>query len=96
MESRKNKQSEPMWFYDDPEELWQAFRREAGSVEREYLELRTAMRDAEEALRVDPVNESLNARVKYLRRRMSDLEKQVPWITSETPVEVLLWGVPHG
>lgn len=88
--------NEPMWAYDDPEEPWQAFRKEVAPIEREYLEIRKALCDAEEALRADPGEENRNAVVKYLRRRLSELEKTAPWLTSETPVEVLLWGVPHG
>lgn len=88
--------NEPMWAYDDPEAMWQAFREDARDIEREYLELRRALRDAEEALRADPGDEHGNASVEYLRRRLSGLEKLAPWLTAETPVEVLLWGVPHG
>jgi hypothetical protein len=91
-----DKRNEPMWAYDDPDEQWQAFREEARPIEREYLELRKALRDAEEALRAEPGDEHRNARVDYLRRRLSELEKQAPWLTSETPPEILLWGVPHG
>lgn len=87
---------DPMWAYDDPDEMSLAFREEARHIEREHLEIRKALRDAEEALRADPRDETRNARVTYLKRRLSELEKLAPWILSETPLEVLLWGVPHG
>jgi hypothetical protein len=93
---RLKRKSEPMWFYDEPEELWQNFRGETLQIEREYSELRVALRDAEMGLRNSPADEGLQARVKYLRKRLGDLEKQAPWICAEVPVEVLLWGVPHG
>jgi len=38
----------------------------------------------------------VQARVRYLKKRLEDLEKKAPWIFSDTPWEVLLWGVPHG
>ena len=95
-EERLVMRDEPMWAYDDPEEPWKAFRKEGAPIEREYLEIRKTLRDAEEALRADPGDENRNAAVKYLRRRLSELEKTASWLTSETPVEVLLWGVPHG
>lgn len=95
-EERRRTRGEPMWAYDEPDELLQAFREEARPVEREYLELRKALRDAEEALRADPGDEHRNAGVAYLKRRLSGLETLAPWLTSETPPEVLLWGVPHG
>lgn len=95
-EDRLKKRSEPMWFYDEPEELWREFRRDAGRVEREYLEIRVALRDAEAGLRVRPEDEYSIAQVKYLRRRLEELEKLAHWLSVDYPKEVLLWGVPHG
>lgn len=95
-EERLERQGDPMWFYDEPEELWTEFRREAAQIEREYLELRTALRDAKAALLASPGDPGGKARVEYLGKRLSDLEKLAPWLSLETPVEVLLWGVPHG
>lgn len=95
-EGRLKKRSDPMWFYDEPEELLQAFRKETQPVEKEYLELRVLLRDTEAALRGEPENAHLKARVKYLKKRIEDLEKLAPWVASDTPWEVLLWGVPHG
>jgi hypothetical protein len=87
-----------MYPYDDPEVLdeIQSFRKEALGVEREYLELRVLLRDAEADLRDDPENEEFKARVNYLRRRTKDLERRFPWIVSDTPVEIALWAPPHG
>jgi DNA-binding transcriptional regulator GbsR (MarR family) len=93
---RLKKRTEPMWFYDEADELWQTFRKETQPLEREYLEIRALLRDAEIALRAEPENEHLTARVKYLRKRLEELEKKAPWIAADTPWEVLLWGVPHG
>lgn len=94
-QERLRKRAEPMWFYDESEE-WQAFRKEAQPLEREHLELRVMLRDAVNARRTNPEDEYLKARVKYLRKRLEDLEKKAPWISADVPVEVLLWGVPHG
>jgi hypothetical protein len=95
-EERLKRHSEPMWFYDDPGEEWYVFRKETGQVEREYLELRQALRDAELALQSDPGGESLTSRVNYLRTRVEGLEREHRWIATEVPIEMLLWGVPHG
>jgi hypothetical protein len=87
-----------MWFYHDADEVeeFQAFRQEARRLEGEYLEIRVALRNAEAALRADPENADHRARVRYLAWRLRDLEKQYPWLCAETPVEVALWGTPHG
>ena len=95
-EERLKKSRSPMWFYDEPEEMWRTFRKEAGSLEKEHLELRVVLRDAEAALQAEPDNEQIKARLEYVKKRLDELEKKAPWIASDTPWEVLLWGVPHG
>jgi hypothetical protein len=87
-----------MWFYDDSEgvEEFQLFRRESRPLEREYLELRIALRDTETALLARPEDEELNARARYLSWRVKDLERQFPWLSAEAPVELALWGTSHG
>jgi DNA-binding transcriptional regulator GbsR (MarR family) len=86
------------FFYDEDEgwEMWSSLRQEAQGVEKEYLESRTALRDAEAALRRDPGNEELQLRVKKLKAKLEELEEREPWLTSPYPIEVLLWGTPHG
>src|SRR3989304_10563727 len=81
-EERLNKRSEPMWFYDEAEESWADFRRTALPLEREHLEIRVVLRDAHAALRADPGNEHLTARVEYLGKRLQDLENQAPWLAA--------------
>lgn len=92
--------SDMMWFYDEASEMeeFQAFRKETRRVEKEYLELRVLLRDTEAALRSDPENDELKARVEYLKKRLKDLEKRFSWLTSSSgmPKEVELWGTPHG
>jgi hypothetical protein len=87
-----------MWFYDDAEEVeeFQRFQKESRQTEREYLEIRVALRDTEAALLARPEDEELNARARYLSWRMKDLERQFPWLSAEAPVELALWGTPHG
>jgi broad specificity phosphatase PhoE len=46
-EERLKKRSDPMWFYDEAEESWEAFRRTALPLEREHLEIRRVLRDAQ-------------------------------------------------
>jgi hypothetical protein len=95
-QERLRTKTEPMWFYDEVDELWHTFRTETRHLEREHLEVRTALRDATAALKASPESQTLQARVRYLTRRLDDLERQAPWIAAEVPIEVLLWGVPHG
>jgi hypothetical protein len=95
-EERLKKKSDPMWFYDEPEELWRDFRKETTKVEREYSEIRVALRDAEAGLRAKPEDDYLKAQVKYLRKRLEDLERLAHWLSADHPTEVLLWGIPHG
>lgn len=89
---------DPMWFYDEAGDLeeWRTFRERALPLEQEHLQVRVALRDAGAALSADSANEDLQARVAELKKRLADLDRQAPWISSEVPVEVLLWGVPHG
>ncbi|MHC1744587.1 MAG: hypothetical protein AB9873_16370 [Syntrophobacteraceae bacterium] len=80
--------------YSDVE--WQmerlsSFHKEYQHVEREYLELRTLLRDAESALRAEPENETLRVRVYYLRRRLEEIEERCPWIASGNAPEIALW-----
>jgi hypothetical protein len=67
------------------------FHREYQHVEREYLELRTLLRDAEAALRAEPEDESMRVRVAYFKRRLEDLEARHPWIASGRPPEIAYW-----
>jgi len=89
---------DPMWFYDEmgEQEEWQVFRKEILPLEREYLEIRVALRDAQAALRDDPGNEDLKVQVENLNERREEMERKAPWISSDYPWEFFLWGVPHG
>jgi len=74
-----------MWVYDDCKEMeeFQLLRGEIKRLEKEYLDLRIQLRDAETALRSDPDNEYLEAKVKYLNKRLKDIEKMGPRLASE-------------
>jgi hypothetical protein len=89
---------DPMWFYDEmgDQEEWQAFQKDILPLEKEYLEIRVALRDAEAALRDDPGNDHLQDRVENLAKRQAEVERKAPWIASDYPWEFFLWGVPHG
>jgi hypothetical protein len=84
-----------MWFYDEVPEEYQDFRQKAQVLEKEHLEIRTALQEARAALRADPENPSLKTRVAELEAKLTDLDKRAPWISQGIPLEVLLWGVPH-
>jgi phage-related minor tail protein len=87
-----------MWLYDDMQEMedFQSLRREIKRLEKEYLDLRTLLRDAEAGLRSDSDNEHLRAKVKYLNKRIKDIEKKGPRLASDHPLEIALFSPPHG
>ncbi len=87
-----------MWLYDDAKEMeeFQVLRREVKRYEKEYLDLRILLRDTEAELRSDPESEYLQAKVKYLSKRLKDLEKKGPRLAADHPMEIALFAPPHG
>ncbi|UCG11103.1 MAG: hypothetical protein JSU72_11095 [Deltaproteobacteria bacterium] len=84
--------------YWDPDWLLERlhkFRKEVQHVEREYLELRVLLRDAEAALRADPEDGKMRVRVNHFRRRLEDLERRHTWISSDKARE-MFWSPPAG
>lgn len=86
-----------MWFFDESDEMeeYQSAREILMSLEREYREIASILQKANEALRIDPENPEIQARVKYYQKRFDDLQKS-RLFASEVPLEVSLWGPPHG
>jgi len=72
------------------ERLW-IYRRSVQYFEREYLDIRVRLRDAEADLRSDSQNRELKSRVDYLKSRMKDLESRHPWISTGRPSEIPFW-----
>ncbi len=68
-----------------------SFHKEYQHFEREHLELRTLLRDAETALRSDPENEAHRVREYYLKRRLGEIEERCPWLASGNAPEIVLW-----
>ncbi len=89
---------DPMWFYDEmgDQEEWQAFKREMLPLEKEYLAIRVALREAEAALYDNPENKQIQGQVENLKEKREEMERKSPWICSDYPWEFFLWGVPHG
>jgi len=87
-----------MWLYDDCKEMedFQFWRGEVKRLEKEYLDLRTQLRDTEAGLRSDPASEYLKAKVKYLNKRIKGIEEMGPRLASDHPLEIFLWAPPHG
>jgi hypothetical protein len=83
------------WFYDDLPEEYRQVRKFVKGLEQEYLELRQLLKETQERLQTQTVDVELEARVKYLKKRITDLEKKFPWLISEQVLEYALWGVPH-
>jgi hypothetical protein len=90
-----DKDHDPMWFFDEQPENYKTFRNEAQALEKEYLELRKLLAEAENSLKNEPDNENFQAKVSYLTGRIKSLEEKAPWLTSGLMVEYALWGTPH-
>ena len=73
-----------------------SFHQEYQHVEREYLELRVLLRDAETALKAVPEDEDRRVRVYYLQTRLEEIEGKYPWIVSGKPPEIAFWAPPPG
>jgi hypothetical protein len=86
---------DPMWFFDEQPEDYKTFRKEAQALEKEYLELRKLLAEAENNLKAEPDNENFQAKVSYLTGRIKGLEEKAPWLTSGLMFEYALWGTPH-
>jgi hypothetical protein len=65
-------------------------------LEREYLDLRIRLRDAEADLRSDPQNQELIEQIDYFKNRLHDLESRYPWISTGRPSEIPFWVMPAG
>jgi hypothetical protein len=87
-----------MWLYDELREMedFQAYQKEVRRLEREYLEIRILLRDAEQDYRKDPDSEYLEAKVNYLRKRLKDLESREARLAADHPLEISLFAPPHG
>jgi prefoldin subunit 5 len=87
-----------MWLYDDAREMeeFQNYQKEVRLLEREYLEIRVLLRDAEADYRADPNSEYLEAKVKYLKKRLKDLESKAARLAADHPLEISLFAPPHG
>ncbi len=87
-----------MWLYDDAQDMkeFQILRGEIKRLEKEYLDIRIQLRDTEADLRSDPDSEYFQAKVKYLSKRLKDLEKEGPRFAADYPLEIALFGPPHG
>jgi len=87
-----------MWLYDELREMedFQLYQKEVRRFEREYLEIRILLRDAEQDYGKDPDSEYLKAKVNYLRKRLKDLESQEARLAADHPLEISLFAPPHG
>ena len=64
------------------------YRRSIQHLEREYLDLRIRLRDAEADRRSDTQNQELKEQVAYLKGRLKDLESRYPWISTGRHSEI--------
>lgn len=83
------------WFYDDIPEEFREVRKNIQGVEQEYLELRQLLKETEDRLQNQINDVEMQARARYLKRRITHLEKKFPWLVTEQVLEYSLWGVPH-
>jgi hypothetical protein len=89
---------DPMYFLDDDDDLRQIheMRLLRHQLEQEHLEIRVALRDAEAALNAKPGDEQRKQQVEQLQRKLDEINRKAPWISAEHPVELWLFGSPHG
>ncbi len=87
-----------MWFFDENREMdeYRRLQKQVREVEREYLELRTVLESSRKILCADPDSEEAQVRVRYLEKRLKNLENQYPWLLWDTPIEIALFAPPHG
>jgi len=87
-----------MYFLDDDDDLEQMrqMRQCAQEIEQQHLRVRIALRDAEAALNTAPGDRQWQARVDELKRKLEQIDRQAPWISAEQPIEMSLFGTPHG
>ncbi len=64
-------------------------------MEKQYLEIRILLREAEAALRASPEDGGLKEAVGNLRRRQAELESQARF-ADDYPPEFALGAPPHG
>jgi len=87
-----------MWLYDELREMedFRLYQKEVRRLEREYLEIRVLLRDAEAEYRADPDSEYHKAKVKYLQKRLTHLGSQAARLAADHPLEIALFAPPHG
>jgi hypothetical protein len=87
-----------MFFFDDAKEMeeYNRVKKTVRALEKEYLELRLTLQEAHKELQADPQGELQQARVKYLEKRIRQLEEKNPWLSWNTPIEIALFSPPHG
>ncbi len=70
-------------------------RRQGRALEKEYLETRVLLREAEAALQASPQDAGLQEKVADLRNRQADLESRAR-LADDYPLEFALGAPPHG
>lgn len=85
------------WFYDDSKGGGECrlLVRQSLVQEKEYLEIRIQLREAEAALREAPQEAQLKEKVDTLRKRQTDLEAQTRF-ADDYPPDFALGAPPHG
>jgi hypothetical protein len=86
----KEKELSVTWFYDDIPQAYRDVRKFAQAVEQEYQELRQLQAETEERLKNQSTPAELQARAKYLKKKINGLETKFPWLVSEQLIECAL------
>ena len=68
-----------MYFVDDTDDWpeYQTIRDEIHRLDKEHLELRKELEEAESAVKSDPANQDLEARVDGLNKQLKEIEKKL-------------------
>ena len=68
-----------MYFYDETDDWpeYDSIKQDIHLLENEYLESRKLLREAESAIRTDPADKNLRAKVDELKNKVKDIERRL-------------------
>jgi hypothetical protein len=82
----------PLWRLLAGLKRYDKFKEGDRPLELVHLKIRTLVRDITTALGQAPENQELPERLRQLQEDLADLEPRAPWIVTDFPVEMALWG----
>jgi hypothetical protein len=76
---RKQEAAMSMYFVDDTDDWpeYQTIRDEIHRLDKEHLELRKELAEAESAVKCDPANQDLKAKIDGLNQKLQEIERKL-------------------